>query len=97
MFESRHGQDARSGNGPEQANEKAASQGQRWVEDRSPALSGANGALAEEIAGRERAEVSLRKSEERLRTIFDNVPVAFFLKDTEGRYKFINSRYADWF
>ena len=25
------------------------------------------------------------------------VPAAFFLKDTEGRYKFINSRYADWF
>ena len=97
MFESRHDRDARSGNGPERADEKAASQAQGWVEERSPAFSGANEALAEEIAGREQAEALLRKSEEWLRTIFDNVPVAVFLKDTEGRYKFINSRYGDWF
>ncbi len=97
MFESRHGRDARSANGPEQANEKAASQAQGWVEEPSPALSAANQALAEEIAGRERGEVLLGKSEEHLRTIFDNVPVAFFLKDTEGRYEIINARYADWF
>ena len=56
MFESSHGRDARSANGPEQANENAASQAQGRVEERSPALSGANGALAEEIAERKRAE-----------------------------------------
>ena len=40
---------------------------------------------------------ALVESEERLRTIFDNVPAAIFLKDAEGRYKFINARYAEWF
>ena len=54
MFDSSHGQNARSGNKPEQANEKAESRGR--FEERSPALSGANGALAEEIAERKRAE-----------------------------------------
>ena len=40
---------------------------------------------------------ALVESEERLCTIFDNVPAAIFLKDAEGRYKFINARYAEWF
>ncbi len=65
VFESSHGQGARSANGPEQANEKAASLVQGRVEERSPALSGANRALAEEITERERSEVSLRKRETR--------------------------------
>lgn len=43
------------------------------------------------------ARGGFQEKQERLRAIFDNVPVAFFLKDSEGRYKFINSRFADWF
>ena len=62
MFESRHRQDAGSENRPKQANEKAASRVQERVEAPSPALSGANEALAKTIAERERAEPSyLRK------------------------------------
>lgn len=44
-----------------------------------------------------RHEEALTANEARLRAIFDNVPVAFFLKDAQGRYKFLNSRYRDWF
>lgn len=45
----------------------------------------------------QRREQALIESESRLRAIFDNAPVAFFLKDAEGRYKYINNRFADWF
>jgi PAS domain-containing protein len=50
-----------------------------------------------DITERKRIEQALQNSEEQLRAIFNHVPAAFFLKDAEGRYKFINSRYADWF
>ncbi|MDP6389882.1 MAG: PAS domain S-box protein [Alphaproteobacteria bacterium] len=42
-------------------------------------------------------EGALAESETMLRTVFDNVPVAIFLKEPNGEYKFINSRYTDWF
>ena len=40
---------------------------------------------------------ALAESETMLRAVFDNVPVAIFLKEPNGEYKFINSRYTDWF
>ena len=53
--------------------------------------------LTDEIAEHKQTEAALKESGERVRAILDNVPVSFFLKDADGRYKFINSRYADWF
>jgi len=54
--------------------------------------------LVEEVAERTwvaveraRAELALRQSEERLRTILDGVPACIYLKDMEGRYLFANA------
>ncbi len=104
MFESRHGQDARSENGPEHVDEKAASQVQGRVEERSPALSGANRTVAEEIAERERAEVSLRKSETRanaakqqLLDAIESIPDGFILYDADERFVLCNQKYRDFY
>lgn len=60
-------------------------------------LENAISAQAQEIAERERAEEALRESEERLRTIADNLPVLIGYVDAEERYQFINRTYEAWF
>jgi len=44
----------------------------------------------EEVTSRVQAAEALRLSEERLRSILDQAPVAIFIKDPQGRYLFIN-------
>lgn len=44
----------------------------------------------QDITERKQAEATLRASEERLRTILDNVDGLIYLKDAEGRYLFAN-------
>jgi PAS domain S-box-containing protein len=44
------------------------------------------GTIGTDITARQRAEVALRESEERLRSIMDNSPLIIALKDAEGRY-----------
>ena len=46
-----------------------------------------------DITQRKQAEQALQENEEKLRTIIDNLPVAVFLRDVEGRYIIINSEY----
>src|SRR5205807_6259402 len=43
---------------------------------------------------RRRAEEALRESEKRLQAILDNSPAIIFLKDTEGRYLFVNPQFG---
>ena len=45
----------------------------------------------EDTTEREQARIALKQSEERLRTILDEVPAYIYLKDTEGRYQFANA------
>jgi PAS domain S-box-containing protein len=47
-------------------------------------------AYLRDITDRKRAEEALRQSEERLRSILDNAPLAVSIKDVEGRYLFLN-------
>ena len=46
---------------------------------------------------REQAAAALRDSEERLRTVTDNVPALIGYVDAEQRYRFVNRAFEDWF
>ena len=53
-------------------------------------------AMAFDITARRRSEIAQRDSEERLRTITDNVPVLISYLDCDLRYRFANAMYKDW-
>jgi diguanylate cyclase (GGDEF)-like protein/PAS domain S-box-containing protein len=53
-------------------------------------------ALALDITARKNSEIRQQQSEERLRTIADNLPVLIAYLDTEKRYRFANARYRQW-
>lgn len=64
--------------------------------DGSGAFVGYRG-TARDVTEEKEAEQALQVSDRRFRAIFDNVPAALFLKETDGRYKLINRRYSEWF
>lgn len=49
-----------------------------------------------DITDRIRLEKTLRDREASLQAIFDNTPICMNLKDTEGRYVFLNKPYEEW-
>lgn len=53
-------------------------------------------AMAFDITARRNSEIAQRDSEERLRTITDNVPVLISYLDCSLRYQFANAMYRDW-
>ncbi len=53
-------------------------------------------AMANDITSRKLSELQLADSEERLRTITDNVPVLIAQFDSEYRYRFANAVHASW-
>jgi len=50
-----------------------------------------------DVTERKRMEEALKKSEEEIRTITDNVPALVSYVDSEGYYRFVNKRYEEWF
>ena len=50
-----------------------------------------------DIDERKRIELALQESEAQLRSVFDNTPVCMNLKDTEGRYLWLNKPYEEFF
>jgi two-component system cell cycle sensor histidine kinase/response regulator CckA len=54
-------------------------------------------AVVQDITERKRAEEALRKREQEIRVIAENVPALFSYVDLEGRYRFVNKRYEEWF
>ncbi len=53
--------------------------------------------IVTDITERKRTEEELLSSKHQLRLVTDNVPVFIAYYDTEGRYRFINRRYAECF
>lgn len=53
--------------------------------------------VIEDVSARMKIEQTLRESEERLRTITDNVPALIGYVDLEERYQFVNRTYEEWF
>ena len=53
--------------------------------------------LASDITDRVRTERALRDSEERLRTVANNVPALIGYVDAALRYRYVNKVYEDWF
>ena len=49
--------------------------------------------VVRDITKRKSAEQALRENQTLLKTIMDNCPAIVFLKDSEGRYLYVNSRF----
>ena len=54
-------------------------------------------AMAFDITARKMSELAQAESEERLRTITNNIPVLIAYLDPDIRYRFANESYASWF
>lgn len=54
-------------------------------------------AMAFDITARKRSEIRQRDSEERLRTVTDNLPALISYLDPELRYRFANAMYKQWY
>lgn len=67
------------------------------VAQRTAELAEINLHLEAEIASRKQIELALRKSEEKLTTILNNVGACIYIKDLHGTYIYANSRLAELF
>jgi|GEM_PF-1164605 len=50
-----------------------------------------------DIDDRKRMELALQESEAQLRAVFDNTPICINLKDTQGRFLWLNKPYEKWY
>ncbi|MDR3438512.1 PAS domain-containing protein [Telmatospirillum sp.] len=51
---------------------------------------------AEDVSARRAIEETLRRDHEMLADFIDFMPVGFYSADTEGRFRFVNQRLAEW-
>ena len=74
----------------QKALQKAHDELEMRVEERTAALSKANEVLSVEIAERTKAEEALQESEEKYRSILENIEEAYYEADIAGRFTFFN-------
>jgi PAS domain S-box-containing protein len=53
--------------------------------------------ICDDITERKKAEDEVRKREQELRMITDNIPGLISYVDADGRYRFVNKQYEEWF
>ena len=74
-----------------------------WVRNRAARLPDAAGrlryimAMVEDVTERQRAYEALRESEARLQAFTSHSPALMYLKDCEGRYRFVNEQFLQRF
>ncbi len=75
----------------------AADQGREWL---AISVRGLPGGLlhwvVEDVSSRRAIEETWRREREMLADFIDYLPVGFYSADTEGRFRFINQRLAEW-
>jgi len=69
---------------------------ERRVAERTLQLEAANQALRREIAERERAQETVRRSEDRLRLVVDTLPALVWSKSPDGSADFLNQRFREY-
>src|SRR4029077_20854768 len=69
---------------------------ERRVAERTLELESLNQALRREIAERERAEDSLRRSEDRLRLVIDTIPHQIWSGPPDGSLDFCNAQWLSY-
>jgi PAS domain S-box-containing protein len=74
----------------EEALHKAHEEMEKRVQERTAELARANEAMQGEIIERKRAEETLRQSEERYRTVLEDIQEGYFEVDLAGNYTFVN-------
>lgn len=67
------------------------------VERKTEELMDINASLEIEIEERRRTEEMLMESESRMRTILNNAPALIYLKDANGKYRFVNKKFEEVF
>jgi PAS domain S-box-containing protein len=53
--------------------------------------------FVKDVSARKRAEEALRRREQEISVLADNVPTLFSYVDSDGCYRFANQRYEEWF
>ncbi len=75
---------------------------QRWLETHAAPMRGAAGevtmllGITRDVSEQKRIRTSLEDAEARMRAMADNSPSGITLKSLDGRYLFVNARFADW-
>jgi len=67
------------------------------LQDKMTDLENANVALQREIEKRKLTENNLRQSEERLRSVFDSLPVGLAWEDAANRIEYVNGQFTELF
>ena len=67
---------------------------EKTVRERTAELQKANSTLKDEVLERVKAQSERKKSEQLFKMLIENIPVATYIKDAEGRYVEVNAHYT---
>lgn len=89
------GMTARFTDGKQHTYERRLANGPTLEVHMSPIPAGGAVVVAADITDRKKAESLLQESEQRFKTVLDNMPAAVFLRNLEGEFVLVNQGYKD--